>query len=221
LGFARCASLARYILSSISANAHKLVGFADVGTPLRIHRVENSPKTKIEGIEARIKSIRGFSVLLDVDLAELYNVKPSALIQAVRRNRNRFPNDFMFQLTNQEITNLKSQSVISSLSATHGGRRHRNWAFTEQGVAMLSSVLRSDTAVRVNIEVMRAFVRLRRAAIVSSQVVALVEDLSKRVDTHDAVILGLVESIRQMVEAPATRVSRTIGFTADLEPDAG
>ena len=86
---------------------------------------------------------------------------------------------------------------------------------------MLSSVLRSDTAVRVNIEIMRAFVRLRRAAIVSSQVMALVEDLSKRVDAHDAVITDIVESIRQMAEAPATGVSRPIGFTADLEPDSG
>ena len=92
---------------------------------------------------------------------------------------------------------------------------------SEQGVAMLSSVLRSDTAVRVNIEIMRAFVRLRRAAIVSSQIMALVEDLSKRVDTHDAVIADIVESIRQMAEAPATAASRPIGFTADLEPDSG
>jgi hypothetical protein len=109
-------------------------------------------------------------------------------MQGVRRNRRRFPSDFLFQLTNQEVANLKSQSVISSLSAGHGGRRHRNWAFTEQGVAMLSSVLRSETAVRVNIEIMRAFVRLRRAALVSAQVMALVEDLSNRVNVHDAVI---------------------------------
>lgn len=82
---------------------------------------------------------------------------------------------------------------------------------------MLSSVLRNDTAVRVNIEIMRAFVRLRRAAIVSTQVMALVEDLSKRVDVHDTVIADIVESIRQLVTAPATGVSRPIGFTADLE----
>jgi hypothetical protein len=99
----------------------------------------------------------------------------------------------MFQLTNQEVTNLKSQSVISSSHKGHGGRRHRNWAFTERGVAMLSTVLRSDTAVRMNIEIMRAFVRLRRAAIVSSKAMALVEDLSKRVDIHDAVITDIVE----------------------------
>jgi hypothetical protein len=135
----------------------------------------------------------------------------------VRRNRKRFPADFMFQLTNQEVANLRSQFVISSLGGGYGGRRYRSYAFTEQGVAMLSSVLRSDTAVRVNIQIMRAFVRLRRAAIVSTKLMALVEDLSKRVDVHDAVITDIVESIRQMVEAPAKGGSRPIGFTADLE----
>jgi DNA-binding PadR family transcriptional regulator len=158
--------------------------------------------------------------MLDTDLAALYGVTPGALLQAVKRNRNRFPNDFVFQLSNQELANLKSQTVISSLHTKHGGRRHRNWAFTEQGVAMLSSVLRSDTAVRVNIEIMRAFVRLRRAAVVSSQLMALVEDLSKRVDTHDAVIADIVESIRQLVDPPEHGRTRPIGFTADLDkPD--
>jgi hypothetical protein len=169
-------------------------------------------------IDARICTVRGVSVMLDVDLAALYGVTPGALTQAVRRNRSRFPKDFLFQLTNQEVRNLKSQSVISSLGGGHGGRRHPNWAFTEQGVAMLSSALRSDIAIRVNIEIMRAFVRLRRASIVSAQVMALVEDLSKRVDVHDAVIADIVESIRQLVEVPANGRSRPIGFTADLEP---
>jgi hypothetical protein len=105
------------------------------------------------------------------------------------------------------------------LERGYGGRRYSHWAFTEQGVAMLSSVLRSDTAVRVNIEIMRAFVRLRRAAMVSTQLMALVEDLSKRVDSHDAVISDIVESIRQIVEPPAQGRSRPIGFTVDLEPN--
>jgi hypothetical protein len=116
--------------------------------------------------------------MLDSDLAALYAVTVKSLLQGVRRNRKRFPADFMFQLTNQEVADLRSQIVTSSLSRTYGGRRYRPWVFTEQGVAMLSSVLRSDTAVRVNIQIMRAFVRLRRAAIVSGQVMALVEDLS-------------------------------------------
>ena len=107
--------------------------------------------------------------------------------------------------------------MTSSSHQSYGGRRYRPWAFTEQGVAMLSSVLRRDTAVRVNIEIMRAFVRLRRAAIVSGQLMSLVEDLSKRVDTHDAVILDIVESIRQLVEPPGQGRTRPIGFTADLD----
>jgi hypothetical protein len=172
-----------------------------------------------DSVEYRILLLRGASVMLDVDLARLYAVPAGALLQAVRRNQKRFPADFMFQLTNQEVTRLKSQSVISNVSVGRGGRRHRNWAFTEQGVAMLSSVLRSDTAVRVNIEIMRAFVRLRRAAVVSGKLMSLIEDLSTRVDAHDAVISDLVESIRQIVEFPAAGRSRPIGFTADVEKD--
>jgi len=170
-------------------------------------------------IDTHIHLVRGVSVMLDVDLAALYGVSPGALIQGVRRNRSRFPADFLFQLTNQELMNLKSQSVISSFGGKHGGRRHLNWAFTEQGVAMLSSVLRSVIAVRVNIEIMRAFVRLRRAGLVSAQVMSLVEDLSKRVDAHDAVITDIVESIRQIVEGPGSGRARPIGFTADLACD--
>ena len=177
-----------------------------------------SPDPEEVAIDSRIRLIRGVSVILDIDLAALYAVSASALIQAVHRNQKRFPSDFMFQLTNQELANLKSQTVISSLRRTHGGRRHRNWVFTEQGVAMLSSVLRSDTAVKVNIEIVRAFVRLRRATIFSAQVMSLVEDLSKRVDTQDAVISDIVESIRQIVDPPASGRTRPIGFTADLEP---
>ncbi len=168
-------------------------------------------------IDARIHVIRGASVMLDVDLASLYGVTVKALLQAVLCNRKRFPADFMFQLTNHEVMNLRSQFVTSSLARGYGGRRYRPWAFTEQGVAMLSSVLRSETAVRVNIEIMRAFVRLRRAALVSTQVMALVEDLSKRVDAHDAVITDIVESIRQIVVGPGSGRARPIGFTADLE----
>ena len=169
-------------------------------------------------IDSRIHVIRGVSVMLDFDLADLYGVATGALMQAVRRNRKRFPADFSFSLSAQEVARLRSQIVISKTGEKRGGRRYRIHAFTEQGVAMLSSVLRSDTAVRVNIQIMRAFVRLRRAAVVSAQVMALVEDLSKRVDVQDGVIVDIVESIRQMVLAPATGVSRPIGFTADLEP---
>ncbi len=178
-------------------------------------------ETQTGAIDSQIHVVRGISVMLDSDLAALYGVATGVLLQAVRRNRKRFPEDFMFSLTDHELTNLRSQFVISSSSRTYGGRRYRPWVFTEQGVAMLSSVLRSDTAVRVNIQIMRAFVRLRRASLVSSQIMALVEDLSKRVDVHDAVITDIVESIRRMVETPGTGRSRPIGFTADIEPEPG
>jgi len=112
-----------------------------------------------EFIERRIHLIRGQKVMLSPDLAELYQVEPRILIQAVKRNETRFPGDFMFQLALNEAAALKSQIVISN--ASRGGRRHTPYAFTELGVAMLSSVLRSDRAVQMNIFIMRAFVKLR------------------------------------------------------------
>ena len=120
--------------------------------------------TPLVALEKRIFTVRGLSVLLDTDLAELYGVDTKALLQAMRRNQLRFPDDFVFRLTNQEVKNLRSQIVTSSLGSRHGGRRVNPFAFTEQGVAMLSSVLRSPRAVAVNIAIMRAFVRLRRRA---------------------------------------------------------
>jgi ORF6N domain len=171
-------------------------------------------------LETRIVSIRGLSVLLDADLAVLYGVSTKALLQAVRRNPERFPSDFMFQLSNQELGILRSQFVTSRSANGHGGRRALPYAFTEQGVAMLSSVLRSETAVRVNVEIMRAFVRLRRASLLSTEIMKLVEDLSNRVDSHDQVIGDIVESIRQLAVLPPRERSRPIGFTADLEADS-
>jgi hypothetical protein len=173
-----------------------------------------------DNLESRIVTVRGMSVLLDSDLALLYGVETRALLQAMRRNHERFPQDFVFQLSNQEVADLRSQFVISSLGTPHGGRRFRPHAFTEQGVAMLSSVLRSPTAIKVNISIMRAFVRLRRAALISAELMKLIEDLSERVDAHDQVIGDLVEAIRQIaVPAPVPR-SRPIGFTADLDADS-
>jgi hypothetical protein len=181
----------------------------------------NAPTNPPLDLDSRIVLVRGFSVLLDADLAKLYHVTPGALLQAVRRNVRRFPEDFMFQLSNQEVTNLKSQTVISSSGPRHGGRRVRPYAFTEQGVAMLSSVLRGETAAQVNIEIMRAFVRLRRASLASGQLMKLVEDLSERVDSHDQVIADLVEAIRQLATSPPRERSRPIGFTADLNEPQG
>lgn len=164
-------------------------------------------------VETRIHTIRGLSVLLDSDLAQLYGVSTKVLLQSVRRNIERFPEDFVFVLSDQEVGILRSQFVTSRSRNGWGGRRSRPSAFTEQGVAMLSSVLRSPRAVQVNIEIMRAFVRLRRAATISSELMKLVDDLSLKVESHDQAIGELVSAIRRMMEPPAEPERRRIGFT--------
>lgn len=158
-------------------------------------------------IESRIHVIRGHRVMLDEDLAELYGVLTKVLNQAVDRNRERFPTDFAFQLMPHEFTDLKSQIVTSS--SGYGGRRKLPWVFTEQGVAMLSGVLRSPTAVRVNIEIMRAFVRLRQLLTTPGELVALVQRLGETVQVHDDRIKVILDVLRQMTAAPP---ARRIGF---------
>jgi hypothetical protein len=164
-----------------------------------------------EEIERSIHVIRGQRVMLDADLAKLYGVTTKRLNEQVSRNRDRFPEDFAYQLTAQEFTNLISQ--IATSSSGHGGRRKRPWVFTEQGVAMLSSVLRSPTAVRVNIEIMRTFIRLRRLMATPGE---LVEQLTKLVETvqlHDEQIKVISEILQKMLEQPAVP-KRRIGFYA-------
>lgn len=156
-------------------------------------------------VDRRILRLRGHRVLLSSDLAILYGVEPRALMQAMKRNKARFPADFMFQLTDQEHVNLKSQSVISSWG---GMRRANPYAFTEQGVAMLSSVLRSKRAVQVNIAIMRAFVRLREI-IGSNKVLARrLAELERKYDVQFRVVF---EAIRELMEEPKSK-SRRIGF---------
>lgn len=155
-------------------------------------------------IERAILVLRGEKVLLDVDIALLYGVETRVLVQAAKRNRERFPSDFMFQLTAEEIDNLRSQSVISSW----GGRRYRPYAFTEQGVAMLSSVLRSERAVRVNIEIMRAFVRLRQVISTQGDLIRRLDELEQRYDAHFKIVF---DALRQLMSPPAPARKR-IGF---------
>jgi hypothetical protein len=147
-------------------------------------------------VETRIHEIRGLRVMLSLDLADLYGVAPKVLVQAVKRNLERFPSDFMFQVTPAEFANLKSQIVTSSWG---GLRRALPYAFTEQGVAMLSSVLRSPRAIAVNIEIMRAFVRLRAMAL-------SVEDLSRKLTALEQRYNGqfkvVFEAIRQLMQPP-------------------
>jgi hypothetical protein len=159
-----------------------------------------------EIIEQEILLVRSQRVMLSTSLSVLYKVEPRALIQAVKRNRARFPKDFMFQLTEQEFRILKSQIVISSWG---GARRAFPYAFTEQGVAMLSSVLHSRRAIQVNIEIVRAFVRLRRILASHIQLARKLDSLEKKYDSQFKVVF---EAIRElMIPARATR--RAIGFT--------
>ena len=158
----------------------------------------------------RIHTVRGHKVMLDADLAELYGVPTKALLQAVKRNRERFPPDFVFPLTDHEVAVLRSQIVTSNAPPPgRGGRRTAPYAFTEQGVAMLSSVLRSNRAVQVNVEIMRAFVRLRG-------LVARDQDLSRRLDAlesrYDRQFKVVFDAMRELMTPPRPAPKRRIGF---------
>lgn len=159
----------------------------------------------LSGVAKKIRLLRGHRVLLANDLAELYGVEPRSLVQAVKRNRDRFPDDFMFQLSKAEFDTLKSQAVISSW----GGARYPPYAFTEQGVAMLSSVLRSKRAIEVNIEIMRAFVRLREILAGNRELARKLTELEKKYDSQFRVVF---EAIRQLMEPPKLPRRRQIGF---------
>jgi len=158
-------------------------------------------------IPRTILPLRGQRVLFGQDLAALYGVTVGALTQALKRNAGRFPRDFVFQLTAAEWSNLKSQFVISSW----GGSRSRPYAFTEQGVAMLSSVLRSERAVKVNIAIMRAFVQLRQALETNRELARKFSELERRVGKHDEKIEAIIDAIRQLM-APPKEPRREIGF---------
>jgi hypothetical protein len=165
-----------------------------------------------EFIERKIYLIRGCKVMLDSDLAELYEVPTKALNQAVRRNLDRFPPDFMFQLNNEELENLRSQSVTSSSS--HGGRRNAPYAFTEHGVAMLSSVLASKRAVALNILIIRAFVRLREYLATHKDFARKLEDIERTQHEHSAHIEQIYGYIQRLLEPPSEDAKRRIGFMA-------
>ncbi len=176
--------------------------------------MNSTPATQlvhVEQVERLIHLVRGEKVLLDANLAKLYGVTTGALNRAVRRNDSRFPPDFMFQLSAAEAASLKCQSGISSWG--HGGRRRSlPYAFTEQGVAMLSSVLRSERAVQVNVAIMRAFVSLRRMLAGNEALARKLAELERRLEGHDASIRSLFEAIRQLMAPPPAPLRREIGF---------
>ena len=165
-----------------------------------------------ERIERSILLIRGQKVMLDRDLAELYGVETRVLNQAVRRNIRRFPPDFMFQLSAEEFAHWRSQLVMSTRERT--GLRRRPFAFTEQGVTMLSSVLKSDRAIGVNLAIMRAFVRLRQLMATHKELARKIEELERR---YDAQFRAVFDAIRELMQPAPLPPKGGIGFSAPQE----
>ena len=157
----------------------------------------------VERIARSIYLVRGEKVMLDYDLANLYNVETRALIQAVKRNSERFPSHFMFQLSQDELEDWRSQIVMSNPSAKMGLRRPP-YAFTERGVAMLSSVLRSKQAIQINIAIMDTFVRMR-------EMLATNKELARKVEKHDKEIAALYDYLQRLLEPPKSS-KRKIGY---------
>ena len=166
----------------------------------------------IENIESRIYTVRGIKAMIDRDLAELYGVPTKALNQAVSRNPGRFPDDFMFRITEEEALLLRSQIVTAN--AERGGRRNLPYAFTEQGVSMLSSVLRSDRAIEVNIGIMRAFVKMREALIAFKDLAERIGKLETLGVEHSRILVEIVRFINAPPPDPPDPPKRRIGFDA-------
>ncbi len=169
----------------------------------------------IQDVARKIFLIRGHRVMIDSDLAEMYQVTTKSLNQAVKRNSERFPSDFMFQITEKEAEFLRSQIVTSKEGS--GGRRYLPYVFTEQGVAMLSTVLKSKKAVLVNISIMRAFVRIRELVLSNKVVLQKLDALERKYATHDVKIETLFEEMKEFMAEPR-KPTRRIGFRP---PDTG
>jgi phage regulator Rha-like protein len=189
--------------------------------------VASTQLVPVEVVERKIYLIRGSKVMLDSDLAELYEVPTKVLNQAVRRNLDRFPADFMFQLNGEELENLRSHSATSNTeepqdlrsqfvtsSASRGGRRYSPYAFTEHGVAMLSSVLTSKRAVALNILIIRAFVRLREYLATHQDLARKLEDVERTQQEQGAHIQQIYDYIQRLVEPAPDTSRRRIGFQA-------
>lgn len=166
----------------------------------------------VDQIEPLIHAIRGESVILDSDLAALYDVPTRILNQQVKRNRARFPGDFCFQLTREEFENLKCQFGTSS---SYGGRRHLPYVFTEHGAIMAANVLNSPRAVEVSVFVVRAFVKLRELALSHKELAKKLTELEKKVGTHDDAIREIIAAIRKLMTPPVEpKPKRRIGFSS-------
>ena len=172
----------------------------------------------VEAVATRILELREKKIMLDRDLAKLYGVKVNRLNEQVKRNLKRFPGDFMFQVTKEEIIILRSQNVTSNSRSQFATlKRGQNikylpYAFTEQGVAMLSSVLNSERAIQVNILIMRAFTKLREILLTHKDLAAKIEALEKKYAEHDQTIKEIFRAIKQLLEPPPAKEKRIIGF---------
>jgi len=164
----------------------------------------------VEMIEKKIYLIRGHKVMLDSDLAELYGVATKVLLQAVKRNLNRFPEDFMFILKYQDVAVLRSQ-IVTLKKGRGEHRKYLPYVFTEQGVAMLSSVLNSERAVQVNIAIMRAFVKLREMLSTNKELALKLAQLERKMEKHDEEIKLIFDAIRELMKPPETKTKK-IGF---------
>ena len=161
-------------------------------------------------IEGMIHLIRGCRVMLDSDLAALYGVTTKRLKEQLKRNRGRFPDDFAFELSRQEFAELKSERGDAKLA---GGRRYLPWAFTEQGVVMLASILNTPLAIEASIRVVRAFLQLRELLATSKELADKLAELERRLGAHDQAIATLFKAIKQLIESPASEEKhREIGF---------
>ncbi len=165
---------------------------------------------KIARIETVIHLIRRKRVMLDSDLAAIYGVSTRQLNQQLKRNRHRFPEDFAFQLDRKEFKNLMSQIVISKKGS--GGRRKLPWVFTEHGSIMLASILSSDIAVQASVRVVRAFVRLHEMVAANTHFAAKLEELDRRLDSHDEAIANVFAGLKKLVGPPEPPKKREIGF---------
>ncbi len=172
-------------------------------------------------IESRILLIRGQKVMLDTDLAELYGIETKRLNEQVRRNIERFPEDFMFQLTADEIADLRSQNVTSSLRSQiatsnspvgRGGRRYLPYVFTEHGALMLGNVIKSERAVEMSLMVVRAFVRMRELVAGNKELAQKLNQLERKVGAHDKAIAEIINAIRQLMSPEEPKKKRPIGF---------
>ena len=178
--------------------------------------INNNLPIPIELIERRIHVIREQKVMLDADLAELYQVSTKRLNEAVARNRSRFPSDFMFRITEKDLRDLRSQFATSRVN--HGGRRYMPYAFTEHGVAMLSSILKSRRATEMNIQIIRAFIKLRELIGTNKDLAHKIESLEQKYSSHDVDIQTIFTAIKKLIRPSITEPEPSkprIGFTTE------